>query len=149
MNRLTKPRSAMIAAALATAVTWTQPLSAGQVEITVTGVTAPTGFIMIGVADAAGANEFPYPKTWAANVRLPARQGEVIKTLTMPPGRYAVAVYHDRDNSGKLETGAFGIPKEPVGFSNNPTFLFGPPSFDAAAIQLGDTARRLTIELVE
>ena len=53
----------MIAAALATGVTWTQPLSAGQVDITVTGVTAPTGFIMIGVADAAGANEFPYPKT--------------------------------------------------------------------------------------
>ena len=75
MNRLTKPRSAMIAAALATAVTWTQPLSAGQVDITVTGVTALTGFIMIGLADAAGANEFPYPKTWAANVRLPARQG--------------------------------------------------------------------------
>ena len=62
MNRLTKPRSAMIAAALATGVTWTQPLSAGQVDITVTGVTAPTGFIMIGVADAAGANEFPVPK---------------------------------------------------------------------------------------
>ncbi|MDP7381734.1 MAG: hypothetical protein QGF33_10235 [Alphaproteobacteria bacterium] len=52
-----------------------------------TGVTAPTGFIMIGVADAAGANEFPYPKTLAANVRLSAQQGEVIKTLTMPPGR--------------------------------------------------------------
>ena len=80
---------------------------------------------------------------------MPARQGEGVKTLTIPPGRYAVAVYHDRDNSGKLETGAFGIPKESVRFSNNPTFLFGPPSFDAAAIQLGDTARRLTIKLVE
>ena len=34
MNRLTKPRLAMIAAALATGVTWTQPLSAGQVDIT-------------------------------------------------------------------------------------------------------------------
>ena len=115
-------------------------MSAGQVDITVTGVTAPTGFIMIGVADAAGANEFPYPKTWAANVRLPAQQGKIAKTLTMPPGRHAVAVYHDRDNSGKLETGAFGIPKESVGFSDNPTFLFGPPSSHAAAIQLGDTA---------
>ncbi|MEC9176434.1 MAG: DUF2141 domain-containing protein, partial [Pseudomonadota bacterium] len=129
MSRLTKPRSAMIAAALATAVTWTQPLSAGQVDITVTGVTAPTGFIMIGVADAAGANEFPYPKTLAANVRLSAQQGEVVKTLTMPPGRFAVAAYHNRDNGGKLETGAFGIPKEPVGFSNHPTLLFGLQSF--------------------
>ena len=33
----------MIAAALTATVTWTQPLSAGQVDITVTGVTAPTG----------------------------------------------------------------------------------------------------------
>ena len=116
MNRLTKPRSAMIAAALATAVTWTQPLSAGQVDITVTGVTAPTGFIMIGVADAAGANEFPYPKTWAANVRLPARQGEVVKTLTIPPGSYAVAVYHDRDNSGKWKPAPLAFRRSRSGF---------------------------------
>ena len=129
-------------------MTWVQPLSAGQIDITVTGVTSTDGFIMIGVADPAGASKFPYPKTWAANVRLPAQQGRVVKTLTLPPGRYAVAVYHDRDNSGKLETGAFGIPKEPVGFSNNPAFLFGPPS-DAASIELDDTARQLTIELVE
>ena len=111
-----------------------------------TGVTSTDGFIMIGVADPAGASKF-IPKPGPPF--LPAQQGRVVKTLTLPPGRYAVAVYHDRDNSGKLETGAFGIPKEPVGFSNNPAFLFGPPSFDAASIELDDTARQLTIELVE
>ena len=36
MNRLTKLRLAVIAVALAAAVTWTQPLSARQVDITVT-----------------------------------------------------------------------------------------------------------------
>ena len=147
--RLTRTRPAMIAAALAAGVTWAQPLAAGQIDITVTGVTSTEGFILIGVASPTGADQFPYPTTWAASVRLPAKQGRIVKTLSLPPGRYAVAVYHDRDNSGKLETGAFGIPKEPVGFSNNPSFLFGPPSFDAAAIQLDDTARQLTIELVE
>ncbi len=36
----------------------------------------------------------------------------------LPPGEYAVCLYQDENSDGKLNTGAFGIPKEPFGFSN-------------------------------
>ncbi len=43
------------------------------------------------------------------------------------PGYYAVALFHDRDNSGSFRTTALGLPAEGYGFSNNPKLVFGPP----------------------
>ena len=48
-------------------------------------------------------------------------------------GEYAVSVVYDKDGDGKLNTGFFGIPSEPVGFSNNAKATFGPPSFHDAS----------------
>ena len=41
-------------------------------------------------------------------------------------GRYAVIATYDRDSDGELDTGFFGIPTEPVGYSNNVRRI-GPP----------------------
>ena len=46
------------------------------------------------------------------------------------PGNYAVSVTHDANSNGKLDTGAFGIPVEDYGFSNNARGMFGPASFE-------------------
>ena len=53
------------------------------------------------------------------------------------PGNYALAVYHDKDNNGKLDRSVFGKPKEAYGFSNNPTRpRRGPPSFEKAKFEI-------------
>lgn len=46
------------------------------------------------------------------------------------PGTYAVSIIHDENGNGDLDTGAFGIPTEDYGFSNNAKGMFGPPSFE-------------------
>ncbi len=51
----------------------------------------------------------------------------------LPPGSYAVAVFHAENNETQLETGMFGKPKQGYGFSRDAKSGFGPPSFDAAA----------------
>lgn len=64
----------------------------------------------------------------------------------LPPGRYALSVFHDTNNDGKLGTNPAGIPVEPYGFSRDARGRFGPPSFDDAAVDVqGD--QRLTIHL--
>lgn len=64
----------------------------------------------------------------------------------LPAGRYALSVFHDANNDGKLGTNPAGIPIEPYGFSRDARGRFGPPAFDDAAIDVqGD--QRVTIHL--
>ena len=65
----------------------------------------------------------------------------------LEPGDYAVVVIHDDNQNGKLDTGAFGIPKEGYGFSRNAKGRLGPPPFAAARFTLGSTPEVLTITL--
>ena len=56
------------------------------------------------------------------------------------PGHYAVALFHDENNTGHFETTALGIPADGYGFSNNPTLYFGPPDLSKVrfAVHPGD-----------
>lgn len=54
------------------------------------------------------------------------------------PGRYAVAVYHDENANMDFDKGAFGLPAEPWGISNNPKVRFGPPKVEEALVELAD-----------
>ena len=51
------------------------------------------------------------------------------------PGTYAVAVFHDENSNGKLDTNFLGIPREGVGASNGARGHLGPPKFDAATFR--------------
>jgi len=42
---------------------------------------------------------------------------------------YGIRCFQDVNSNKKLDTGFFGIPKEPFGFSNNPKLRFGPPKW--------------------
>jgi uncharacterized protein (DUF2141 family) len=55
-------------------------------------------------------------------VAVPARAEKTRMCLFLPqPGIYALAVYHDEDNSGSLNRiGPMGLPAEGFGFSGNP-----------------------------
>ena len=67
--------------------------------------------------------------------------------LNVPPGTYALAVIHDENMNGKLDTNWRRIPKEGYGFSNDATALFGAPSFSAASFQYDGQDLELNIDL--
>jgi len=48
----------------------------------------------------------------------------------IPSNNYAIAVHHDVNMNGKIDTNFFGIPKEGFCFSNNAMGNFGPPSYE-------------------
>lgn len=56
---------------------------------------------------------------------------QVALTVPLAPGDYAVSLLHDENGNGKLDKNLLGIPKEGVGFSQNPRLAFGPPSYAA------------------
>ncbi|RZI54488.1 MAG: DUF2141 domain-containing protein [Pseudomonas sp.] len=63
----------------------------------------------------------------------------------LPAGRYAAAAYLDLNGNQKLDRNPFGIPLEPFAISNDAVGQMGPPSFDAAAFEVGTSARRCCI----
>lgn len=65
----------------------------------------------------------------------------------IPPGTYAIAVIHDENMNGKLDTRWPGIPKEGYGFSNDAKGLLGPPSFSDASFRYDGGTLDLTISL--
>lgn len=65
----------------------------------------------------------------------------------IPPGRYALAVIHDENMNGKLDTTGLGIPTEGYGFSNDVKGLFGAPAFSAASFAYDGRHLDLTISL--
>lgn len=62
------------------------------------------------------------------------------------PGKYAISVYHDLNENETLDKGAFGVPTEKYGFSNNARSTFGPPDFEACLVDLTED-KVLKIEL--
>ncbi len=63
-------------------------------------------------------------------------KGVMIEIKDLQSGKYAVKVFQDVNNNGKLDTGMFGIPKEPWGLSNNVKATFGPPKFEDMLFEL-------------
>jgi acyl-CoA reductase-like NAD-dependent aldehyde dehydrogenase/uncharacterized protein (DUF2141 family) len=68
--------------------------------------------------------------------------------IDVPPGTYAVSVYEDLNGNHKLDHNLLGVPREPVGASNNPAARFGPPRFSDCSFRIGAVARTITITLV-
>jgi uncharacterized protein (DUF2141 family) len=63
-------------------------------------------------------------------------------------GQYAIAVYHDKNKNGKLDTNMLGIPLEEYGFSNNARGRFGPASWSQAKFTVNKrtTVHRILLE---
>ena len=65
----------------------------------------------------------------------------------IPPGTYAIAVIHDENMNGELDTNWLGVPMEGYGFSNTTIDEFGAPAFSAASFPYDGQNIDLTIRL--
>jgi uncharacterized protein (DUF2141 family) len=65
----------------------------------------------------------------------------------IPPGTYAIAVIHDENMNGKLDTNWLGFPVEGYGFSRGTQKLIGVPSFPAASFPYDGRNLDMTVTL--
>lgn len=135
----------LLALALAPALTFADDT---VVRVTGTNLNGEAGNFVVWVYDS--------PDTWLSdNWRtqkiLPlagnVANGEITVELRLPPGEYALSVWHDTDDDGKLARNFVGLPKEPAGLSNNVRPRFGPPRFRDARFTVGDTPVEQRIKL--
>lgn len=66
--------------------------------------------------------------------KAPASTGSLTFT-DVPPGDYAITVFHDEEQLGKPKTNFLGMPTSPIGLSNNPEIgMANRPTFDKARV---------------
>ena len=54
----------------------------------------------------------------------------------LPAGKYCVRFFQDLNANGELDLAANSVPREPVGFSNNPSLMMGQPEPEDCVFQL-------------
>ncbi|MDJ0751361.1 MAG: DUF2141 domain-containing protein [Woeseiaceae bacterium] len=117
-----------------------------DLTVKVAKVSSDSGNIRIALHD--GEEGFP-SKREPTQVRLVQADASGVTVVfnDVVPGTYAVAVYHDVDGDGELDTNFLGAPREPLGFSRDARGRMGPPSFDSAAILIAEDNMEITINL--
>ncbi len=141
----TAPRLPALAAAFAFAVGAAAPLLAtgAELDITVENVKGADGALRVGLY----ASEADYRKTAVRQLQaIPAAGQVAIRFADLPPGEYAVAMYHDRNGNGKLDSNLVGIPTEPYGFSGERAAI-GAPGWREARIRVEPEGAAISVRL--
>ncbi|MFP4093376.1 MAG: DUF2141 domain-containing protein [Cyclobacteriaceae bacterium] len=104
-----------------------------KVQVIVEGIETDKGNIRLAFYDS--------PETFTEKpiktAEVPVNGKSKIETeIEIPYGAYAIAVYHDINSNGKLDTKIFGIPSEPYGFSNDYRPTMSKPDFEDALINI-------------
>ena len=116
-----------------------------KVKLTVEGVEQIQGQLVINIY--VGAKGFPVnPKYSFKELVMPLKVVNPSITFNLPKGDYAIAVFHDVNLNGKLDTNILSIPIEKTGVSNNPKVMFL-PTFESAKFSLFEPKMDITIRL--
>lgn len=117
--------------------------SAATLTIKVQGVTGEGGMLKVGLCDAQSFLRKPDHGSIST-----AKSGQMaVSFKDLVPGDYAVQVFQDINENDRVDRNFLGIPTEPYGFSNNPTTLFGPPSFDRVKFAVKDGDNLIVVRL--
>lgn len=104
-------------------------------RVVVTGMEHVRGKVNIGLYN--NATGFPGIGGAVQDQTVAASSGKASCVFrNVPPGDYAVAVFHDENDNGQLDKNLFGMPREGTGFSRNAKGRLGPPSFESASFQV-------------
>lgn len=136
-------RAAALSSAAALALSALPAWAAGTLELQVDNVGSAEGSLMIALYDKAG----DWRERPVRSLQQVAKPGSVTVTFAdLPPGSYAIALYHDRNGNGKLDSNVLGIPREPYGFSGKAPTM-GPANWDQARFEVPAAGSRVVVKL--
>jgi uncharacterized protein (DUF2141 family) len=125
-----------------------QQLSSGTLTVTILNFRNNEGQVSVALYN----KEEAFPKSPDKAVKLllaPIRDKKSIVVFeSLPPGEYAISVFHDENKNGKMDSNFFGIPKEGVGASNDARGHLGPPHYKDAKFHFNGNAQSVFINLV-
>jgi uncharacterized protein (DUF2141 family) len=131
-----------------TTVAFAQSSSCHGIHVKVLNIRNSTGTVDCALFDSPGGFPMEFLLSATNVMIIKVRHTEARCDFEdIPPGTYALAVIHDENMNGKLDTNWLGIPKEGYGFSNAAKATLGAPSFSAASFRYDGQDMELTISL--
>jgi uncharacterized protein (DUF2141 family) len=120
---------------------------AGEVHAIIDDIRSARGHVLCSLFQSA--DGFPRePQRALKRTSVTANAGAVCTFSDLPAGTYAIAVFHDENDNGVLDTNFAGMPREGYGFSNNHRYTLHPASFEESRFELvGRAAVELHIGL--
>jgi uncharacterized protein (DUF2141 family) len=131
---------------------------ASDLRVSIQGVASSEGSLMIGLYDT--------PEHFRSAIATAAQAGllndrsrlvgiamraiagtQSVVFTNLKPGAYAIIVFHDANDNGKLDENPWGAPSEGYGFSNDAEGFLAAPPFDQAAVKLGTSDKAIKITL--
>ncbi|MFZ9388769.1 MAG: DUF2141 domain-containing protein [Chitinophagaceae bacterium] len=112
-----------------------QPPSPTSIKVIVTNIAPKKGDVLAALYS----SEKGFPGNAAGAYKIaratPVKGTALLEFSQVPGGTYAIALFHDTNNDGKLNTNFLGIPKEGYGVSNNIKNLFSAPGYKQCAFR--------------
>ncbi|KAA3623807.1 MAG: DUF2141 domain-containing protein [Bacteroidetes bacterium] len=106
-----------------------------NLTIQITGIDPSQGHIQLALYNSA--ENFPKEGKEFQVFRVPVTANTLSTTINnLPPGKYAIALFHDLNNDGICNKNILGFPLEGYGFSNNVKPRIRVPRFEKAAFDL-------------
>ena len=129
-----------LAATLACAASFALDAAAADLEVRIDGLRSAEGDVRVALHRQVGEGSFPGDAgVVSASFRRAAEGAVRFVFADVAPGAYAVAAFHDADGDGALNQNIVGMPTEGHGFSNGARGFMGPPSFEDAAVTVGES----------
>jgi len=139
-------------------------VTAGDLKISVEGIRSTRGTILLGLYDnletfmraieLSDTDGFlsDLSRFAAMALRANAARKSAVVLTNLDPGQYAVILFHDENENGRIDKNVLDVPTVPYGFSNNVQGfpgLPGLPAFREAAMQItaSDNAVRIVLNL--
>lgn len=114
-----------------------------QLTVHLTGLKSEKGQLMIALYES---SETWLKKNYKGEVSEIVNGEATVVFEDVPFGVYAVSSFHDENSNDKLDTGLFGIPKEPYASSKGAKNMFGPPRWKDAKFELNSDAQNEVIK---
>ena len=132
-------KGAALAATLACTASLALGAAAADLEVRIEGLRSADGDVRVALHRQLEDGDFPADDGVVGAIVRPAVSGTVrVIFADVAPGAYAVAAFHDADSDGALNQNFLGMPTEGYGFSNGAVGFMGPPSFQDAAVTVGE-----------
>lgn len=114
-------------------------------EVRVDGLREARGHVLVALADSA--ESWDGKAAPRARIRHAVAAGsETIRFDDLPPGTYAVSLFHDENDNGVMDKNVVGMPTEGYGFSRNPRVM-RKATFEEARFELAADGGEIVVEL--